>query len=212
VGRLALALALIAAGAAMFAASARTGDSARNGGIFRYGTTGLSVQIDPQQGYLTSAWWLQYATALKLVNWPDRPDPAGARLVLEAASSVAVSNHGKTYTFVIRKGLRFSDGSPVTARSFAYAIDRTANKELASPGAPFITDSNGTNILGAKRVNYGHARHVSGVTAKGYRLVIRLTRPDGSFLSKLTMPFFQATSTRLPLNRDVSSAYPSAGP
>jgi hypothetical protein len=91
VGRLALALALIAAGAAMFAASARTGDSARNGGIFRYGTTGLSVQIDPQQGYLTSAWWLQYATALKLVNWPDRPDPAGARLVLEAASSVAVS-------------------------------------------------------------------------------------------------------------------------
>jgi peptide/nickel transport system substrate-binding protein len=212
VGRLALALALIAAGAAMFAASARTGDSARNGGIFRYGTTGLSVQIDPQQGYLTSAWWLQYATALKLVNWPDRPDPAGARLVLEAASSVAVSNHGKTYTFVIRKGLRFSDGSPVTARSFAYAIDRTANKELASPGAPFITDSNGTNILGAKRVNYGHARHVSGVTAKGYRLVIRLTRPDGSFLSKLTMPFFQATSTRLPLNREVSSAYPSAGP
>jgi peptide/nickel transport system substrate-binding protein len=85
------------------------------------------VQIDPQQGYLTSAWWLQYATALKLVNWPDRPDPAGTRLVLEAASSVAFSNRGKTYTFVIRKGLRFSDGSPVTARSFAYAIDRTAN-------------------------------------------------------------------------------------
>lgn len=105
-GRLALALVLIAAGAAMFAAAGRTGDSARNGGIFRYGTTGLSVQIDPQQGYLTSAWWLQYATALKLVNWPDRPDPAGARLLLEAASSVAVSNRGKTYTFVIRKAVR----------------------------------------------------------------------------------------------------------
>ncbi len=100
----------------------------------------------------------------------------------------------------------------MTARSFAYAIDRTANKQLASPGAAFITDPNGTNIVGAKKVNNGRARHVSGVTAKGYRLVIRLTRPDGSFLSKLTFPFFQATSTKLPLDREVSSAYPSAGP
>src|SRR5262245_15005195 len=196
----------------MFATAGRTGDWGRNGGVFRYGIPGASVQIDPQLGYVTTAVWLEYATALKLVNWPDRPDPAGTRLVLEAASSVAVSNRGKTYTFVIRKGLRFSDGSPVTARSFAYAIDRTANKQLASPGAPFITDPHGTNILGAKRVNDGHERHVSGVTAKGYRLVIRLTRPDGSFLSKLTFPFFQATSTKLPLNREVLSAYPTARP
>jgi hypothetical protein len=212
VGRLALALALIAAGAAMFAASARTDGSVKDGGIFRVGFSGASVQVDPQLAYVTTAWWLEYATAAKLVNWPDRANPAGTPLVLEAASSVAVSNRGKTYTFVIRKGLRFSDGSPVTARSFAYAIDRTANKQLASPGAPFITDSHGTNILGAKKVNDGHARHVSGVTAKGYHLVIRLTRPDGSFLSKLTFPFFQATSTKLPLNREVLTAYPSAGP
>jgi peptide/nickel transport system substrate-binding protein len=170
------------------------------------------VQLDPQLGYVRTAWWLKYATALKLVNWPDRAGPAGTRFVLEAAKSVAVSNRGKTYTFVIRKGLRFSDGSPVTARSFAYAIDRTANKQLASPGAPFITDVNGTNIVGAKRVNDGYATHVSGVTAKGYRLVIRLTKPDGTFLSKLTMPFFQATSRTLPLSREVESAYPSAGP
>ena len=202
--RLALSLTLIAAGAALFAAAGQTGGSARTSGIFRYGTTGASVQIDPQLGYVTTAWWLEYATAMKLVNWPDRPDPSGTRLVLEAALSVAVSNHGKTYTFVIRKGLRFSDGSPVTARSFAYAIDRTANKRLASPGAPFITDPNGTNIVGAKRVNDGYATHVSGVTAKGYRLAIRLTRPDGSFLSKLTFPFFQATRGFAPSGSSIS--------
>jgi ABC-type transport system substrate-binding protein len=108
------------------------------------------VQLDPQLGYVTTAWWLEYATALKLVNWPDRAGPAGTRFALEAAKSIAVSNRGKTYTFVIRRGLRFSDGWPVTARSFAYAIDRTANKQLASPGAPFITDPYGTDIVGAK--------------------------------------------------------------
>jgi ABC-type oligopeptide transport system substrate-binding subunit len=212
VGRLALSLALFAAGAAMFAASAWTGGSVKDGGTFRYGTAQASVQLDPQLAYVNTAWWLEYATALKLVNWPDRAGPAGTRFVLEAAKSFAVSNGGKTYTFAIRKGLRFSDGSPVTARSFAYAIDRTANKQLASPGAQFITEPYGTDIVGARRVNDGYATHVSGVTAKGYRLVIRLTRPDGAFLSKLTMPFFQATSRTLPLSREVESAYPSAGP
>jgi hypothetical protein len=98
VRRLALSLALIAAGVALFAAAGRTGGTAKDGGIFRYGTTGASVQIDPQLAYLTTAWWLEYATALKLVNWPDRADRAGTRFVLEAAQSFALSNRGKTYT------------------------------------------------------------------------------------------------------------------
>ena len=46
-------------------------------------------------------------------------------------------------------------------------------------------------------------------------MIINLTRPDGSFLSKITMPFFQATSTKLPLDREVvnigSARRPSVG-
>jgi ABC-type oligopeptide transport system substrate-binding subunit len=103
VGRLALALALIAAGAGMVAASAQTGGGVKDGGTFRYGTTQASVQLDPQLAYVSTAWWLEYATALKLVNWPDRVGPAGTRFVLEAAQSFNVSNRGKTYTFVIRR-------------------------------------------------------------------------------------------------------------
>lgn len=45
----------------------------------------------------------------------------------------------------------------------------------------------------------------------GLTLVIRLGQPDAALLSKLALPFFQATSTRLPLNREVSGPYPSAG-
>src|SRR5207248_7869987 len=138
--------------------------------------TGASVQIDPQLSYITTGWWLEYATAAKLYNWSDR----GTKLVPEVASRVAISNGGRTYTFFLRKGFRFSDGSPVTARNFTYAFQRVANRDLASPGAEFIYD-------------------VSGVRAKGsYELVIRLVKADPTFLAKLTMPFFQATSTTLP--------------
>jgi len=203
--------------AASFAsASAGSAHAFKKGGIWRYGTTGASVQVDPQLAYVTTAWWIEYATAAKLYNYPDRQGPAGSKLVPEVASKFTVSNNGKRYTFTIRPGFKFSDGSKVTAKNFKRAIDRTANKALASPGAPFITDPNGTNIVGAKKVNDGGATAVSGAVAKGNKLIVNLTKPDGTFMAKITMPFFQATSLKLPLNKEVvnvnSKNMPSAGP
>jgi ABC-type oligopeptide transport system substrate-binding subunit len=208
--RLWISVAMLTAGAWSLATAALAGSSSlKKGGVFRVGTTGASVQIDPQLGYVTTAWWLEYATAAKLYNYPDR---GGVLLRPEVASGFKVSNGGRTYTFFIRKYFKFSDGNPVTARSFAYAIDRAANKALASPAAQFITDPNGTDIVGARAVNNGEATHVSGVTAKGNRLIIRLRKPDAAFLTKISMPFFQATSRKLPLTREAVGSYPSAGP
>src|SRR5436190_9373605 len=193
--RLWLSLAMLAAGGALLAASALAGPSVRQGGIFRVGITGASARIDPQKAIEGSAWWLEYATAAKLYNYPDR----GGLLMPEVASGFKVSRGGRTYTFFIRKGFRFSDGSPVTAKSFSYAIDRVANPDLQSPGAWFITGPAGTEIVGARSVNSGETTHVSGVSARGNRLIIRLRKPDPAVLSKIAMPFFQATSTKLPL-------------
>jgi peptide/nickel transport system substrate-binding protein len=219
--RLWLSVAMLVAGASLlvaasFASAGNNATALKKGGIWKTGLTGASVQVDPQLAYITTAWWLEYATAAKLYNYPDRKGPAGSKLVPEVASKFTVSRNGRVYTFTIRKGFRFSDGKPVTAKSFKFAIDRVANKDLASPGAQFITDKNGTNIIGAAKVNSGAAQHVSGVTAKGNKLVIRLTKGDGTFMSKITMPFFQATSNKLPLNKEVVSVsgnnLPSAGP
>jgi ABC-type transport system substrate-binding protein len=202
--------------ASSFASAAGNSGALKKGGILRAGTTGASVQVDPQLAYITTAWWLEYATAAKLYNYPDKSGPAGSKLVPEVASRFTVSNGGKRYTFFIRKGFKFSDGTAVTANNFKYAINRTANKDLASPGAQFITDTTGTNIVGAKDVNDGKGNNVSGVQVKGNKLVVNLTRGDGTFLSKITMPFFQATSSKLPLTKEIVNVsgndYPSAGP
>jgi ABC-type oligopeptide transport system substrate-binding subunit len=209
---------MLATGVALMAAAQLAGAaSGRQGGIFRFGTTGASVQVDPQLAYLTTAWWLEYATAAKLYNWSDTRGPYGHRLVPEVASKVTISEGGRLYTFQIRKGFRFSDGTPVNAASFKYAINRVANKDLASPGAQFITDPNGAEIVGAKDVNEGRANDVSGVRVRGRQLIIELVDPDASFLTKVTLPFFQATSKRLPLDREVvnvgsANDLPSAGP
>jgi ABC-type transport system substrate-binding protein len=220
--RLWLSVAMLAGGVgllitAQLAGAAGTSSSFAKGGVFRVGSTGASVQVDPQLAYITTAWWLEYATAAKLYNYPDRKGPIGNLLVPEVASKFAVSKNGLKYTFFIRKGFRFSDGTPVTAKNFKYAIDRAANHDLSSPAIQFIADPNGTNIVGAQDVNQGKGNHVPGVKVEGNRLVIRLTKPDGAFLSKITMPFFQATSTKLPLRGEIVSidditTIPSAGP
>ena len=207
--RLWLSVGLLAAGAVLLATARLAGAAPQSPEVFRVGFAGASVQIDPQLSYITTGWWMEYATAAKLYNWTDH----GSRLVPEVASRATISNGGRTYTFLLRKGFRFSDGTPVTANNFSYAIDRVAAKDLASPGAAFITDSAGTEIVGAQAVNSGLATHVRGVQVKGpYKLVIRLVGRDPTFISKLTMPFFQATSTTLPLTHEVAGAYPSAGP
>jgi peptide/nickel transport system substrate-binding protein len=208
-----LSLVMLATGAALMVAAQLAGAAhERRGGIFRVGTTGASVQIDPQLSYITTGWWLEYATAAKLYNY--RP---GGRLVREVASRFTVSTGGRRYTFFIRKGFRFSDGTPVTARSFKYAINRTANHDLASPGAQFITNPTGVDIAGARAVNDGKGTDVRGVRVRGNRLIIELNRRSGNLISILAMPFFQATSTQLPLDREVvnvsgMSDIPSAGP
>jgi len=219
--RLWLSVAMLVAGAgllvaASFASAGNNSAGLKKGGIWKAGEEGASVQVDPQIAYITTAWWLEYATAAKLYNYPDKAGPAGAKLVPEVASKFTVSRNGRVYTFTLRKGFRFSDGKPVTGKNFTYAIDRVANHDLASPGAGFITDPNGTNIVGAQKVNAGNGTHVSGAVAKGNKLIIRLTKADGTFMSKITMPFFQATSTKIPLTKEIvtiqGNNYPSAGP
>ena len=183
-----LAVALLVAGASLLIAAsfASAGTSShhalKKGGIFRYGNVGASVQVDPQVGYVTTLWSLEYATAAKLYNYADAKGPAGSKLIPEVASKFSVSKNGRRYTFTIRKGFKFSDGTAVTAKNFKRAIDRTANHDLASPGAPFITDKAGTNIVGAAKVQAGNGTSVSGVVAKGNKLIINLTKADGTFM------------------------------
>jgi ABC-type oligopeptide transport system substrate-binding subunit len=208
-----LAAAMLATGAVLVVSAQLAGAaSERRGGIFKVGTTGASVQIDPQLSYITTGWWLEYATAAKLYNYTPK-----GKLVPEVASRFKVSNGGTRYTFFLRKGFRFSDGTPVTAASFKYAINRAANKNLNSAAAQFITDFNGVDIVGAEAVTEGRTTDVSGVRARGNRLIVDLTRANGGLLTVLAMPFFQATSTRLPLDREVAEVrsmgdLPSAGP
>ena len=79
-------------------------------------------------------------------------------VVPDGAESWTVSEDGKTYTFTIREGLKFADGTPVTAQNFADSINRALQPETASYGASFQLG----HIVGAADVAAGTAKEASG--------------------------------------------------
>jgi peptide/nickel transport system substrate-binding protein len=165
------------------------------GGTLRVNVTGTDfASLDPAINYDTDGAQVLYATCAKLVNHPDRSGPAGALLQAEIASSMpAVSGDGRTYTFQIRPGFRFSNGAPVTSADVAYTIRRDLDPRMRSPAVPFLRD-------------------LAGYAASGNTLTLKLRQPAPDLLARLAMPFFCVVPADTPIVRSGIDTIPSAGP
>src|SRR5260221_8227093 len=153
--------------AAFCLASAATAKTAKTGGTLNVDLTTDVDYTDPALSYLSTGWELEYATCLKLMNYPDGIGPRTSQLSPEAAAGFPkVSNDGKTYDFTIAAGFtKFSDGTKVTAASFKAAFDRDADPKMQSPAIAFMSD-----VVGAS------TSPVSGVKAVGNHLIVTLTK------------------------------------
>ena len=150
------------------------------------------ASLDPALAQTPEAWQLEYATCAKLLDYPAVAGYRGTRLVPEVAASLpAVSPDRRTYTFRLRRGWRFSDGEPVTPRSFTRAFERARSEELVSPAAPYL-------------------REFSSWEVHGRTLTIRLRAPAPDFLQRLALPYFCAVPVSAPDRQ--ADTLPSAGP
>ena len=182
------------------------------GGTLRATAQGDVDSMDPALAYSPESWELLYATCAKLLNYPDKAGPSGSRLVPEVAQALPErSRDGKTYTFTIRKGFRFSPPSdaPVTAQTFKYTIERSLNPRMHGP-----VSANGVlaDVVGAQAYVAGRAPHVSGITARGNRLTVRLVAPAPDFVTRIALPFFCAVPVGTPVDPKGLRVVPGAGP
>ncbi len=194
--------AALAAAASLAAVAA--GGPEREGGVFR--VAGVPDSIDP--AITLDAGDVLDATCTRLMRNPDKPPPEGTRLVPEAAAAYPdVSRDGKTYTFRVRTGIRFSTGTEVTAQSFAHAIERVLAPATRSPWVQSVQD-----IVGADAVLKGKAKTAAGVAVHGNRLVVRLTHAARDFAARTTAFPFCAVPTDLPISAEGVTVLPGSGP
>jgi ABC-type oligopeptide transport system substrate-binding subunit len=109
-----------------------------------------------------------------------------------------ISPDGKVYTFMLKPGITFSDGTPVTAESYVYTWTRALSPNRDSSFALSLEEP----IVGATAVSNGDARTLAGLKAlDAHTLQVTLNSPAPFFLTALTNPLF------FPLNQQVIERY-----
>ncbi|HEX9131435.1 MAG TPA: peptide ABC transporter substrate-binding protein [Ktedonobacteraceae bacterium] len=105
----------------------------------------------------------------------------------QLASSWTTSSDNLTWTFTLKPGLKFSDGTPLTSADVVYSIDRALSPQIASLNGVSLTYLGLINDSD-KRVN-GKISTLIGdslVTPDANTVVIKLNKPGAYFLDALT--------------------------
>ena len=105
----------------------------------------------------------------------------------------SISADRTAYTFYLKPGILFSDGTPLTAETYVYTLTRALSPVLQASDAMLLLG----NIVGAAAVNTGKSTTLSGVRAiNNSTLVITLSKPTEYFLSALANPMTFAVNQK----------------
>ena len=161
--------------------SAMAQDAPKQGGDIVVTYKDDITTLDPAIGYDWVNWSMIKSLYSRLMDYkPGTPD-----LEPSLAESFTVSPDGLTYTFKLRKGVKFSNGREVVASDVKYSIERAVNPKTQGPGAGFFGA-----IQGAEDVTGGKSETLSGIeTPDAGTVVFKLSRPDATFLHVLAINF-----------------------
>jgi len=137
--------------------------------------------LDPAIGYDWTNW-----PAIKLVFDGLLDYDSGTTIQPRIAESLPeVSADGLTYTFKVRKGVKFHNGRELTADDVVYTLTRVLDPKTGSPGAGFYV-----GIKGAQEFIDGQTTSVEGIKALDPNTVqFTLNSPDVTFLNKMALNF-----------------------
>lgn len=162
----------------------------------------LSISLIPAsaQGGQTLTWSIEGITDLVSLDPAKASDSQGftvvgllygglvrldgeLHVVPDLAESWTVSDDGLTYTFTLREGAAFSDGSPVTAEDVVWSLTHALDPNTGGWTGPYYL----YNIVGANEVAAGETMQLTGAVVVDDRTVeITIGQPSAFFLSQLT--------------------------
>jgi peptide/nickel transport system substrate-binding protein len=106
--------------------SAIVNKSDATGGTVKYALSSTPDSFDPGNTYYAFVWDASRLWARPLTTFKPAPGKDGLTLVPDLAASLGTpSDGGKTWTYKLRPGLKYSDGTPIVSKDVKYGIERS---------------------------------------------------------------------------------------
>jgi peptide/nickel transport system substrate-binding protein len=167
--------------------SGSSGEGGKSGGSITIGMTSQPDFLDPASAYTVNAWESQWQAYTGPLTYERAEGEEGTKLIPGVAEAMPkITNGGKTYEFTVRKGLKYSDGSPVKASDWEHAIKRVFIQE--SGGSGFFSGIVGAEAYAEAGKEKGDIKGIEADDQSG-KVTINLTAPDGTFLNVLATNF-----------------------
>jgi peptide/nickel transport system substrate-binding protein len=185
------------------------GDQAK-GGSMTIALTSQPDALDPALAYVVESFEPLWVVYTPLLTYRHAEGTEGAELIPGLAEELPrISNGNKTYTLNLRKGLKYSDGSPVKASDFEHSIKRVLNLE-SSGSSYFEGIKGGSAYLAAGNPD----ADIPGIQTddKTGEIVIDLIAPDASFSNVLAMTVAGVVPGDTPFENMTKDPPPGVGP
>ncbi|WP_137144338.1 ABC transporter substrate-binding protein [Mycolicibacterium sp. CR10] len=184
-------------------------DASSAGGEITINATSFPDYIDPQLSYTLEGWEVLWNVYTPLLTYRHARGEEGTEVVPALAEALPeISDDGLTYKLKLRPNMKYSDGTPIKASDFTYAIQRLFK---ADSGGSVFYDV----IVGAKEYADGTADTITGITTDDTTgdITIQLAAPNGTFENLLGLMFAAPVPPSTPLDSDATnSPPPSSGP
>jgi peptide/nickel transport system substrate-binding protein len=176
------------------------------GGDVNVTMTSFPDYVDPQLSYTVEGWETMYNVYVPLLTYKHAKGEDGTHVVAGLAQDMPeVSPDGKTYKLKLRQNMKYSDGTPIKASDFTYAIQRLFKAN--SGGSVFFE-----TIVGATEYANGGADTISGIVTDDATgdITITLVDANGTFEQLLGLPFSAPVPPTTPLDKDATNDPPPA--
>ncbi|WP_441250169.1 ABC transporter substrate-binding protein [Kitasatospora sp. McL0602] len=181
--------------------------SDKKGGTLNLWTSTDADSMDPGRAYYASVWNFERYYARTLLAFDGKPGKDGLALVPDLATAKPeISADGKTYTFKLKSGLKFEDGSAITSKDIKYGIERIFAQDVISGGPTYLINSldQGQNYKGPYTDTAPDKLGLKSVaTPDDSTIVFSLKTADSSFPYLLAM----GSAAPVPQKLDTGSKY-----
>jgi peptide/nickel transport system substrate-binding protein len=184
-------------------------EAVKGGTVTIYHATDFE-HLDPQRNFVTDSQMAGRLISRKLMEYKWDPKAKSVTLTHDLAAKVEKSADLKTWTFTLKDGLKYEDGSPIKAADIKYGVERSYVADMQE-GAPYAKKFLSCAPVGGKAYAgpYAHpgnngGKGCSGITAPDDKtLVFKLAEANSEFDAVATMPTF----TPVPQAKDTKTSY-----